>query len=375
MKLIAYKTFDYNCQKLVPAARTREWMDKTPGSAPSPITACRWSWPTASAGSDHQRCAVRDGVGRHRALDGLKVWPTEELTEIQKHYSANLALRLGRGHVPFGIHVLDGGEDQPDHQGPGEHAQARHHAAGGGDRDRLAAVPLYDELEADRQEHARPFRARRAHRADHALPVRPGSARSSRRYGRSLESNESRTSTPSTRTTGRKRTSSTRSSSTTATSGRNITSAARTRWATSIPRITAPTGKRKPFCHQPPMPLVRRIPHLNQMTSAAAMKPIHDQIDPSGPAQQRDAQFRERAGRAGPLRQRPAKPAPAGGQALGVKITTRDGWIKLDGLPEAPWAGARRFSAAASGARKGTLYPQDRIQFRDGFGACQGHET
>ena len=32
MKLIAYKTFEYNCQKLVPAARTREWMDKTPGS-------------------------------------------------------------------------------------------------------------------------------------------------------------------------------------------------------------------------------------------------------------------------------------------------------------------------------------------------------
>ncbi len=32
LKLIAYRTFDYNCQKLVPAARTREWMDKTPGS-------------------------------------------------------------------------------------------------------------------------------------------------------------------------------------------------------------------------------------------------------------------------------------------------------------------------------------------------------
>jgi hypothetical protein len=26
MKLIAYKTFEYNCQTLVPAARTRDWM-------------------------------------------------------------------------------------------------------------------------------------------------------------------------------------------------------------------------------------------------------------------------------------------------------------------------------------------------------------
>ena len=32
MKIIAYKTYDYGIQKLIPAARTREWMDKTPSA-------------------------------------------------------------------------------------------------------------------------------------------------------------------------------------------------------------------------------------------------------------------------------------------------------------------------------------------------------
>jgi hypothetical protein len=32
MKLIAYKTYNYNCQQIIPASRTREWMDNTPGS-------------------------------------------------------------------------------------------------------------------------------------------------------------------------------------------------------------------------------------------------------------------------------------------------------------------------------------------------------
>ena len=27
MKLIAYKTYDYGCQTIIPASRTREWMD------------------------------------------------------------------------------------------------------------------------------------------------------------------------------------------------------------------------------------------------------------------------------------------------------------------------------------------------------------
>jgi len=32
MKLIAYKTYDYTCQHLVPASRTRDRMDQTPSS-------------------------------------------------------------------------------------------------------------------------------------------------------------------------------------------------------------------------------------------------------------------------------------------------------------------------------------------------------
>ena len=51
-------------------------------------------------------------------------------------------------------------------------------------------------------------------------------------------------------------------------------------------------------------------------------------------------------------------------ERFGVKITTRDGWIKIDGLPDVDRQGARRFPAAPPRARKGPLHPQDRIQFR-----------
>lgn len=84
MKLIAYKTFDYNSQRLVPAARTREWMDKTPGAF------AYHCLPLVMANSlgwlliNDVGCEMEwDGTD---AAEGLKVWPTHELSSLQEHF-------------------------------------------------------------------------------------------------------------------------------------------------------------------------------------------------------------------------------------------------------------------------------------------------
>jgi hypothetical protein len=82
MKLIAYKTFNYNCQRLVPAPRTREWMDKTPGAF------AYHCLPLVMANSlgwyliNDVPCEMEwDGT---EPSSGLKVWATEELTPAEK---------------------------------------------------------------------------------------------------------------------------------------------------------------------------------------------------------------------------------------------------------------------------------------------------
>jgi hypothetical protein len=97
MKLIAYKTFEYNCQKLVPAARTREWMDKTPGSF------AYHCLPLVMANSlgwfviNDVPCEMEwDGT---EPAGGLKVWPTEELSDVQKHFMPSS--HFGSGIVTF----------------------------------------------------------------------------------------------------------------------------------------------------------------------------------------------------------------------------------------------------------------------------------
>jgi hypothetical protein len=97
MKLIAYKTFDYNCQRLVPAARTREWMDNTPGSF------AYHCLPLVMANSlgwfiiNDIPCEMEwDGT---EASAGLQIWPTEELSEMQKHMLPSS--HFGSGVVTF----------------------------------------------------------------------------------------------------------------------------------------------------------------------------------------------------------------------------------------------------------------------------------
>jgi hypothetical protein len=97
MKLIAYKTFEYNCQKLVPAARTREWMDKTPGSF------AYHCLPLVMANSlgwfliNDIPCEMEwDGT---EPSSGLQIWPTEELNDIQKHFMPSS--HFGSGVVTF----------------------------------------------------------------------------------------------------------------------------------------------------------------------------------------------------------------------------------------------------------------------------------
>jgi hypothetical protein len=82
MKLIAYKTYDYKCQRLVPAPRTREWMDKTPGAF------AYHCLPLVMANSlgwyliNDVPCEMEwDGT---EPAAGLKVWPTEPLTKIEE---------------------------------------------------------------------------------------------------------------------------------------------------------------------------------------------------------------------------------------------------------------------------------------------------
>jgi hypothetical protein len=97
MKLIAYRPFDYNCQKLVPAARTREWMDKTPGAF------AYHCLPLVMANSigwfvlNDVPCEMEwDGT---EPANGLKIWATEELTEVQKHFLPTS--HFGSGVVTF----------------------------------------------------------------------------------------------------------------------------------------------------------------------------------------------------------------------------------------------------------------------------------
>jgi hypothetical protein len=97
MKLIAYKTYDYGCQRLVPAARTREWMDKTPGSF------AYHCLPLVMANSlgwfliNDVPCEMEwDGTD---AVAGLKIWPTEPLTDKEKFMLP--ASHFGSGVVTF----------------------------------------------------------------------------------------------------------------------------------------------------------------------------------------------------------------------------------------------------------------------------------
>jgi hypothetical protein len=82
MKLIAYKTYDYGCQTLVPASRTRDWMDKTPGAFAYHclplVMANSLGWFLVNL----IPCEMEwDGT---EASSGLKIWPLEELTERQQ---------------------------------------------------------------------------------------------------------------------------------------------------------------------------------------------------------------------------------------------------------------------------------------------------
>ena len=97
MKLIAYKTFDYNVQRLVPAPRTREWMDQTPAAF------AYHCLPLVMANSlgwfilNDVPCEMEwDGT---EPASGLKVWPTEELTESEKHFMPSS--HFGSGVVTF----------------------------------------------------------------------------------------------------------------------------------------------------------------------------------------------------------------------------------------------------------------------------------
>ena len=97
MKLIAYKTFNYNCQTLVPAARTRDWMDKTPGAF------AYHCLPLVMANSlgwfviNNVPCEMEwDGT---EPSSGLKIWPTEELTDMEKHFLPTS--HFGSGVITF----------------------------------------------------------------------------------------------------------------------------------------------------------------------------------------------------------------------------------------------------------------------------------
>jgi hypothetical protein len=94
MKLIAYKTFDYGAQRLVPASRTREWMDKTPGAF------AYHCLPLVMANSigwfilNDVPCEMEwDGT---EPASGLKVWPLGELSEKE-------AFMLPTSHFGSGV--------------------------------------------------------------------------------------------------------------------------------------------------------------------------------------------------------------------------------------------------------------------------------
>jgi hypothetical protein len=97
MKLIAYKTFDYGTQRLVPASRTREWMDKTPGAF------AYHCLPLVMANSIGW--FILSDIGIEMEWDGtepssgLKVWATEPLNEKQKFMMPTS--HFGSGVVTF----------------------------------------------------------------------------------------------------------------------------------------------------------------------------------------------------------------------------------------------------------------------------------
>lgn len=102
MKLIAYKTFDYNVQKLIPAPRTREWMDQTPGAF------AYHCLPLVMANSlgwyltNDVPCEMEwDGTD---SCSGLRIWATEELTENEKQFLP--ASHFGSGVVTFQVEFL-----------------------------------------------------------------------------------------------------------------------------------------------------------------------------------------------------------------------------------------------------------------------------
>ena len=97
MKLIAYQNYDYNCQKLVPASRTRQWMDETPGAF------AYHCLPLVMANSlgwfviNDVPCEMEwDGT---EPADGLKIWPTEPLNDTQKMFMPES--HFGSGVVTF----------------------------------------------------------------------------------------------------------------------------------------------------------------------------------------------------------------------------------------------------------------------------------
>jgi hypothetical protein len=82
---------------LVPAARTREWMDKTPGSF------AYHCLPLVMANSlgwfviNDIPCEMEwDGT---EPASGLQIWPTEELNDIQKHFMPSS--HFGSGVITF----------------------------------------------------------------------------------------------------------------------------------------------------------------------------------------------------------------------------------------------------------------------------------
>ena len=97
MKLIAYKTSPENSQKLVPAARTREWMDETPGSF------AYHCLPLVMANSlgwfliNDVACEMEWNGSPE--IDAIKIWADDDLTDLQK--KALPISHFGSGVVTF----------------------------------------------------------------------------------------------------------------------------------------------------------------------------------------------------------------------------------------------------------------------------------
>jgi hypothetical protein len=97
MKLIAYKTYEYNVQQLVPASRTRDWMDKTPAAF------AYHCLPLVMANSlgwfiINNVPFEAEWAGGENPSD-VKIWPTEPLTEMEKHFLPSA--HFGSGVLTF----------------------------------------------------------------------------------------------------------------------------------------------------------------------------------------------------------------------------------------------------------------------------------